>query len=145
MFAAVRDGAGSWSDTLSLFSAAKLQGPWQPHPANPILIDKASARPAGAVVLRDGKMWRPVQDCSRGYGTGIGIAEVTRLDETGYSQLVHCMMHSDPSWPGQRFHTLNRAGAFEFIDGSAYSPRSRHVARLLQNWSGRRGSAEEYE
>jgi hypothetical protein len=138
MFAATRDGAGSWSDTLSLFSALDLQGPWQPHPANPVLIDKASARPAGAIVLRAGKMWRPVQDCSAGYGTGIGIAEVTRLDDTGYSQKVHCVLHSDPRWPGHRFHTLNRAGSIECIDGSAYSPRSRHLAHLLENWSGRR-------
>ncbi len=138
MFAATRDGAGSWSDTLSLFSAADLRGPWQPHPANPVLIDKSSARPAGAIVVRDGKMWRPVQDCSGGYGTGIGLAEITRLDDQGFSQKVHCTLHSDPRWPGRRFHTLNRAGWLECIDGSAHSPRSRLLARRLETWSGRR-------
>ena len=142
MFAATRDGAGSSSDTLSLFSAANLHGPWEAHPGNPVLVDKGSVRPAGAMVVRDARLWRPVQDCSAGYGTGIGLAEVTRLDNQGFSQTVHQVLHSDPGWPGRRFHTLNRAGWLECIDGSAHSPRSRYLARLLQNWSGRRDSRE---
>jgi hypothetical protein len=29
-------------------------------------------------------------------------------------------------------------GRLELIDGSAYSPRNRHIARQLQEWSGHR-------
>jgi hypothetical protein len=138
MFAATRDGAGSWSDTLSLFHAADIRGPWAAHAANPVLVDQASARPAGAIVERDGALWRPVQDCSHGYGTGVGLAKITRLDQERFEQEVHCVLRAPPEWPGRRFHTLNRAGRIECIDGSAHSPRSRHLARLLENWSGRR-------
>ena len=138
MFAATRDGAGSWSDTLSLFSAPDPRGPWQPHPGNPILIDQATARPAGVMVKRDGKLWRPVQDCSGGYGTGIGLVEILRLDRDAYEQRLHTVLRPDPSWPGRRFHTLNRSGRLECIDGAAHSPRSRWLARRLEDWSGRR-------
>jgi hypothetical protein len=138
MFAATRDDAGSWSDTLSIFSAPQLRGPWQPHAGNPILIDQASARPAGAMVARDGKLWRPVQDCAAGYGTGIGLAEITRLTPDSFEQKVRTVLRAQPEWPGRRLHTLNRAGHLECIDGSAYSPRSRFLARRLQTWSGRR-------
>ena len=131
MFAATRDGAGSWSDMLSLFSAPDLRGPWTPHPANPVLVDQASARPAGAMVVRDGKLWRPVQDCTFGYGTGIGLAEVTRLDREGFEQNVQAVLRADPKWPGRRFHTLNRAGRIECIDGAAHSPRSPTLAGLF--------------
>ena len=131
MFAATRDGAGSWSDMLSLFSAPDLRGPWTPHPANPVLVDQASARPAGAMVVRDGKPWRPVQDCTFGYGTGIGLAEVTRLDREGFEQNVQAVLRADPKWPGRRFHTLNRAGRIECIDGAAHSPRSPTLAGLF--------------
>jgi hypothetical protein len=141
MFASVRDGAGSWSDRLSIFHAPGLHGPWQPHPGNPLVIDQSSARPAGAFVRRDGRLFRPVQDCRRGYGTGIGLAEVTRLDLEGYEQVVHATLEAMPDWPGRRFHTLNRAGALEVIDGAAHSPRSRVLARHLQSWSGRRDLA----
>jgi hypothetical protein len=138
MFAATRDEAGSWSDTLSIFTARRLQGPWRPHAANPVLIDQTAARPAGAMVWRNGTLWRPVQDCSAGYGTGVGLAEVTRLDHAGFSQKVHAVLRPDPGWPGRRLHTLNRAGRLECIDGAAYSPRSRWLASRLQGWSGRR-------
>jgi hypothetical protein len=138
MFAATRDGAGSWSDTLSIFSAPDPLGPWKPHPANPILIDERAARPAGAFVKRDGRLWRPVQDCSAGYGTGVGLVEILRLDHSTYQQRLHSVLRADPRWPGRRFHTLNRAGRLECIDGAAHSPRSRFLARHLQEWSGRR-------
>jgi hypothetical protein len=144
MFAATRDGAGSWSDTLSIFSAPDLLGPWQPHPLNPVLVDQRAARPAGAMRLRGGRLWRPVQDCTDGYGTGIGLAEVVRLDREGFEQKVHCVLKADPTWPGRRFHTLNRVGALELIDGAAYSPRSRRLARALEGWSGRREPPEHW-
>ena len=142
MFAATRDGAGSWSDTLSIFFASDLFGPWQPHRLNPVLIEQRAARPAGAMTVRDGKLWRPVQDCTDGYGTGIGLAEVVRLDQDAFEQRIHCVLKADPAWPGRRFHTLNRAGRLECIDGSAYSPRNRWLASRLQGWSGRRDLGE---
>jgi hypothetical protein len=138
MFAATRDGAGSWSDTLSIYSASEILGPWKAHCANPVLIDQATARPAGAFVKRGGALWRPVQDGSAGYGTGIGLVEVLRLDHSGYEQRLHTLLRADPSWPGRRFHTLNRAGRLECIDGGAHSPRNRLLAQRLQGWSGRR-------
>ena len=96
MFAAARDGQGSYSDTLSLFSAPKLTGPWTPHPANPVLVDHRAARPAGGFFMRNDRLWRPVQDCERGYGTGVGLAEIVRLDETAFEQDVHTVLRPPP-------------------------------------------------
>ena len=123
MFAATRDGRGSYSDTLSLFSAPKLSGPWTPHPANPVLIDQRAARPAGGFFMRDDRLWRPAQDCEHGYGTGIGLAEVVRLDETAFEQRVRTVLRTPSGWPGRRLHTLTRYGQLECIDGSAHSPK----------------------
>jgi hypothetical protein len=131
MFATTRDGTGSYSDTLSLFSATDLFGPWSPHPANPVLVDARSARSAGNIVRRNERLWRPVQDCSSGYGSALGIAEITRLDESGYEQVVRTVLKPGHSWPGRRFHTLNRAGDLECIDGSADSSRLRWAAGRL--------------
>ena len=131
MFAATRDGAGSWSDMLSLFSAPDLRGPWTPHPGNPVLVDQASARPAGAMVVRDGKLWRPVQDCTFGYGTGIGLSGGHAPRSRGFRAKRPRRLACRSEWPGRRFHTLNRAGRLECIDGAAHSPRSRTLAGLF--------------
>lgn len=123
LFATVRDGGGAFSDALYLWSAPDFRGPWTAHKRNPVLIDIASARPAGRMVQRDGALLRPVQDCRRGYGAALGIARVTRLDAEGFEQDVESLIGPGPAWPGRRLHTLNSAGGLEFIDGSAFSNR----------------------
>jgi hypothetical protein len=127
MFATVRDGAGSSSDMLMIHQAPDLLGPWRPHPRNPVLVDGAAARPAGRFVLRDGRLWRPVQDCQSLYGAALGLVEVTRLDEDGFEQVVRATIGSGPAWSGRRLHTLNRDGRLEVIDGSARSLRLRSL------------------
>lgn len=123
MTATVRDRGGSYSDALHLWSADALPGPWTPHPGNPVLIDLATARPAGRVVRRGGRLIRPVQDCTGGYGSALGLAEIVRLDERHFEQVLRARIGPGPLWPGRRLHTLNRAGRLECIDGSAIVPR----------------------
>lgn len=115
-------GGGSFSDALHLWSAPDFRGPWTAHPGNPVLVDIASARPAGRIVARGGALIRPVQDCSRGYGSALALARIDRLDGEGYAQTVETVLRAGPSWPGARLHTLNRSEHFEFIDGSARVP-----------------------
>jgi len=123
MFATVQDGAGAFSDALHIWSASSLLGPWLPHKRNPVMIDIASARPAGRIVSRNGKLIRPVQDCRQGYGSALGLAEITRFDAEGYEQRVDTLLQPGPLWSGRRLHTLNRAGPLECIDGSAWARR----------------------
>jgi len=123
MLATVREAGGAFSDALHIWSAPELTGPWQPHRRNPVLVDIATARPAGRVVERGGKMIRPVQDCRAGYGAALGLAEITRLDDEGFSQQVETILRPGPLWPGRRLHTLNRAGSLECIDGSGTARR----------------------
>ena len=121
LFATVRDGGGAFSDALHIWSALDFRGPWVPHPRNPVLIDIASARPAGRMVVRNGTLFRPVQDCRQGYGQALGIARILELDENRFEQTVDKILTSGHRWRGRRIHTLNSAGGFEFIDGSARS------------------------
>lgn len=122
MFATVRAG-GAFSDALHIWSAPALLGPWQPHRDNPVLVDIATARPGGRVVQRDGRLIRPFQDCTDGYGAALGLAEITALDDERFGQRVETILRPGPEWPGRRLHTLNRAGRLECIDGSASARR----------------------
>jgi hypothetical protein len=123
MMTTVRDEGGSFSDALYIWSASSLFGPWRPHRRNPVLIDIAAARPAGRVVRRGGRRIRPVQDCRRGYGSALGLAEITRLDDNAFDQKILATLRSGDLWPGRRLHTLNRAGRLECIDGSAIATK----------------------
>ena len=87
MLATVRTG-GSFSDALHVWHAPDLRGPWTAHRANPVLLDIASARPAGRVELRDGRLLRPAQDGRAGYGAALTLVEITALDKDRYEQRV---------------------------------------------------------
>ena len=139
MFVTVRQaGAGSWSDALHVFHSDSLFGPWQSIVDGPVIIDATTARSAGCMVHLNGQIWRPVQDCTTGYGTGIGLCQVTRLDTQGFEQSLKATIRPPSKWPGGRLHTLNRLGNLELIDGSAYSPKIPLIARGLEPLSGRR-------
>ena len=120
LLATDRDGdIGSTSDTLVAFHALTLTGPWTPHRRNPILIDRRRARPGGAAVAANGKLLLPIQDGTEGYGAGLGLSEIIRLDADevvlGDPQLVS----GRGDFPYRQVHTLNRAGRLEVIDGIA--------------------------
>jgi hypothetical protein len=116
LFAAINEeGASSW-DTLGLFHATRLNGPWTPHPGNPVLIDAAAARPAGMMFERDGRLVRPVQDCTAGYGSALTLCSVDELNPEHYRQTMLARLAPDPRWRASGMHTLNAAGGIEVID-----------------------------
>jgi hypothetical protein len=130
MFAVTRDGRGGYSDTLRVWHAPALFGPWEEHGLRPVRIDASSARPAGGVVARGGALWRPFQDCADGYGKALGLARIDRLDPDHFDETVVTRLRPGPNWPGRRIHTLSRWGVLECIDGSAYMPRLPALRRL---------------
>jgi hypothetical protein len=120
LFATDRDGHGSTSDTLVVFSAPALAGPWRPHRMNPVLIDRRMARPGGAFIRDDrGRVLLPVQDGTLGYGGGLGLCELLELDQDSVRLSQPRPIVADGDWPYPQIHTLNRSGRLEVIDGIA--------------------------
>ena len=60
-----------------------------------------------------------MQDGTLGYGGGLGLADLLRLDEEAveFSQPVPLLQANNWAYP--KIHTLNRAGRLEVIDGIA--------------------------
>lgn len=102
---------------LLLFHSTRLDGDWVLHPSSPVSLDVRYARGAGAIVFRDGKMFRPSQNCAPYYGHQLNIHQITRLDPDRYEErLVHTI--SPRAWPGMRgVHTYATYGDLEVIDG----------------------------
>lgn len=117
LFATVGElGSSTW-DTLCIWSAERLLGPWVAHPDNPVLVDALGVRPGGAFFERGGELWRPAQDCTTGYGAGLVLARVDELSEERFRQTIQTVIHPGGAWPGISFHTVNWAGGIEVVDG----------------------------
>src|SRR6185436_3781251 len=67
-------------NSVSLYFAEELLGPWKEHPASPIVErNKSTARPGGKVVILGDKIIRFAQDCLPNYGTQVRAFEISQL------------------------------------------------------------------
>ncbi len=117
MFASVAENGFAKTDRLHLYFADTLAGPWQAHQDNPVKIDVRSARPAGRLFKRNGKLIRPSQDCSVTYGGALTLNEIIHLSpERFVESAVETLL---PDWLpfNVGFHTLTCTETLEVIDG----------------------------
>jgi hypothetical protein len=91
-------------------------GEWKAHMQNPIISDIKNARPAGSLFVKDGKLFRPSQDCSRAYGYGLNLNEIEVLSETEYRERK--TMSIRPDWDKEMLatHTYAKCGNLTVID-----------------------------
>lgn len=102
---------------LHLFFSRTLHGPWSAHPLNPVKTDVRSARPAGPIVLHEGVLFRPAQDCSKSYGYGVSINRIDRLAVDGFQEtVVAAIGPAAVSKSCKGVHTLCFAGGMMVID-----------------------------
>ncbi len=77
-------------DTLRLYSAETLRGPWTEHPQSPLVeADPRIARPAGRLIARVGRLIRYAQECVPTYGRQVRAFEITTLTPTAYAEHEH--------------------------------------------------------
>ncbi|MDP2646963.1 MAG: hypothetical protein Q8P24_18660 [Desulfobacterales bacterium] len=74
-------------ETLNLYFSDNLLSGWKPHPKNPIVKrNKHFSRPAGRVIVYDGKLFRLAQDDDPSYGIQVFAFEISELSETSYAE-----------------------------------------------------------
>jgi hypothetical protein len=100
---------GGRSDTdLHAWFADDPFGSWTPHPLNPVKSDVRSARPAGAVFKANGKLYRPAQDCTNGYGDAVVINHVTHLSPVDFKEAEVTRVEPCVDWQwSDGLHTFN--------------------------------------
>lgn len=112
---------------LHIAYAARLTGPWTPHPRNPVRFDVSSARPGGTPLVLDGALTLPVQDCSSTYGAAMRTLRITTLTPERFAADAGPVLQA-PRASNYRdgFHTLSAAGDVTLIDAKRFdlSPRS---------------------
>jgi hypothetical protein len=80
---------GIGNDSLHLFYADDLMGPWIKHPASPIVEqNKHKSRPSGRVLVYQDRLYRYTMDIDPPYGTHQVLAfEITDLTRSAYSEV----------------------------------------------------------
>jgi hypothetical protein len=118
---------------LFLFMADALEGPWRPHPQNPVKVDCRSSRPGGRPFVHDGVLHRPAQDCSRTYGGAIVLNRVLELTPERFREEEAVRVEPQPGWPcPDGLHHFVPFGEVTIIDAK----RERFDAVTLARWLG---------
>lgn len=123
MFANVARPGEDINDELCLFSATELLGDWKPHRRNPVKSDVRSARPAGRLFRRGGRLYRPGQIGAPLYGSGIALNRVERLTPDEYVEREETRILPRPAGGVLGLHTINRAGDLSVTDAFVRRPR----------------------
>ncbi len=89
---------------------------WISHPLNPVISDVTRARPGGNLIEKEGRLFRPAQNCSGVYGRGLVINEILELDETNFKERVIQQIRADFADDLVAVHTFNTSKRFSVID-----------------------------
>jgi hypothetical protein len=113
---------------LHVFYSDELRGPYSPHALNPVKVDPRSAGGAGTPFFVDDAVYRPAQDCSRGYGGAVVINRIITLTPKAFAE--ETVARLDPR-AGDRYrlgiHTISALGDITLVDGKRRAPTLRRV------------------
>jgi hypothetical protein len=134
-------------DTLRLYHAEALTGPWVEHPRSPIIQgDPVIARPAGRVLVINDKVIRFAQSAVPYYGTEVRAFEIDELTTTSYREREvvpgPILRASGAGWNGCGMHHLDahyqRDGSWlACVDGWVHEP----ILHEVKSQSGHAGGS----
>ena len=114
---------GSSWDELSIYHGESPLGPWRPHALNPVKSDARGSRPGGRMRVHNGRLFRPAQDCSAGYGSQLAWYEVTELAPTAFAETRIETWSAESCGDFTGLHTYDSTGEWEVIDLKMDRPR----------------------
>lgn len=109
--------AGSSSDDeLHVDFSPSLRGPFRSHPLNPVRSDAVGARPAGRILVHDGRLLRPGQDSAREYGGGIVIHQIETLTTERYEERAIGRIDRVAGRRNRGVHTIDSTAEVVVVD-----------------------------
>lgn len=106
-------------DTLRLYFARDLEGPWKEHRRSPIVRgDQRRARPAGRVLQLGHRVIRFAQDCVPHYGARVRAFEISELTRERYVETERHAPILSPSDNGWNKRGMHHVDAHRQSDGN---------------------------
>ncbi len=101
----------SGNETLRLFYADEVKGPWTEHPQSPIVPkDLNIARPGGRPFMVDGELYRIGQDCEPTYGNQVHAFKITEMTPESYAETMvekPLVKASSEGWNAEAMHHVD--------------------------------------
>jgi hypothetical protein len=99
-------------DTLRLYYAENLLGPWIEHPNSPIVMGNPKiARPGGRIFYYNGRIIRNAQDDATSYGKLVRAFEIIELTTSTYREAElsegPILESSGRGWNARRMHNID--------------------------------------
>ncbi len=116
-------GASSWDELHLYYADEPLGKAWQEHPQSPVVTDVRKARMAGDFFERNGDLYRPSQNCSGHYGSGMTINRVKVLTRTDYVEEEVDSISANWADDLHSTHTLNCSESLTIIDAQIHRRR----------------------
>ncbi len=99
------------NETLRLFFARHLKGPWTEHPLSPIVKkDLRTARPGGRPLVIGGRLYRLAQDCYPRYGYQVRAFEITDISPGTYAEKIidkPIVQATSNGWSAEAMHHVD--------------------------------------
>ena len=107
-------------DTLRLYFAEQLSGPWREHPKSPLIsADMNRARPAGRILPLNDRLIRFAQDCVPQYGSRVRAFDILELTASTYVEVENAESPVlQPSGDGWNASCMHHVDAHEQPDGT---------------------------
>ncbi len=103
---------------LYIYYADSFFGDYKAHPKNPVKDNADGSRPAGNIIMVDGEMYRPAQNCSRYYGESITINKITCLTENDFEEEYYLNIKPQKNSAFKNgIHTINVIDDVIVVDG----------------------------
>lgn len=105
------------------------------QPIQDISFESNIARNAGDVFTYDGTLYRPAQDCNKGYGHGVVIQQMNYADGQFSLKDVRTYSSDIPEFD-MGYHTLNRMNGLIVIDahGHRFKMANKVVSSFYELW-----------
>ena len=119
-------------DHLQIYAADTESWKMTEIPLQDVLFDSRIARNAGDVFEVDGVMYRPAQDCNKGYGHGVVIQQISYHDGQFAFETIRTFFSDNPEFD-MGYHTFNRMNGLIVMDahGHRYKMANKMVKLLL--------------
>lgn len=74
------------TNQLRLYYADDLLGPYKEHCKSPVVVSPKHGRNAGSLILYEGELYRPAQDCVHRYGDNVHLWKIIQLTPSEYQE-----------------------------------------------------------